>query len=90
MNTRTVCSDHLFGSAEVVHLSDNRIVQVDYEQIPLEISHEEAESYPSRGSVDISRAVYLIRCLLALTANIHVSLTLMSVCQGTGDYLWYY
>ena len=26
-------------------------------------------------SVDISRAVYLIRCLLALTTNIHLSLT---------------
>ena len=27
------------------------------------------------GSADIRRAVYLIRCLLALSANIHVSLT---------------
>lgn len=37
---RSMCSDHLFDSAEVVQLSDHRIVQVNYEQIPLEISRE--------------------------------------------------
>ena len=43
MNTRTMCSDHLFGSPEVVHFSDHRIEGVNYEQIPLEISHEKAK-----------------------------------------------
>ena len=38
-----MCSDSLFGAAGVVHLGDHRIIQVNYEQTPLEISRKKAK-----------------------------------------------